>query len=299
MQFGFCLPTFESIATREIIARTAHLAEEQGWDSIWVTDHVVMSAGQEHPYGHIFEALSTLAYAAALTQRVLLGTSVIVLPQRSAVVVAKEAATIDALSNGRLILGVAAGWNDKEFAFIGADFHRRGRVLEEQIAAMRALWTQQSPSFHGKRHHFEDALFSPKPAQPSGIPIWIGGNSDFALQRAVRIGDGWHLTGMPPERFEQARDLIAHGVGARPFALSARLEVDMSGSLPTQFSGPDGTQRRRLGGTSADMARDLERYARVGVSHVVLVLRDDEPDSLVLHMTQIAHDVIPQFRGKH
>ena len=299
MKFGFCLPTFEAIATTETITRTAVLAEEQGWDSVWVTDHVVMAAGQEHPYGHIFEALSTLSYVAALTQRVRLGTSIVVLPQRNAVVVAKEVATLDALSRGRVILGVAAGWNEKEFEFIGADFHRRGRVLEEQISTMRALWTQARPNFRGKTYHFEDALFSPKPVQPSGVPVWLGGNSDFALRRALRIADGWHLTGMPPERFTQARERTQATTAGQPFTLSVRLEVDMSGKLPTEFVGPDGTKRRRLGGSTAAIARDVEQYAAAGVSHAVLVLRDDDEAGLVAHMGQIAREVIPHFAEAH
>ncbi|MCA1553867.1 MAG: LLM class flavin-dependent oxidoreductase, partial [Chloroflexi bacterium] len=134
MQFGLCLPTFEEIATREAILHSAELAEREGFDSLWVTDHVIMAQGQEHPYGHIYEALTTLAVVAGMTERVRLGTSIIVLPQRSAVVVAKEVATLDALSNGRVILGVGAGWNEKEFAFLNANFHRRGKLLEEQVA---------------------------------------------------------------------------------------------------------------------------------------------------------------------
>jgi hypothetical protein len=103
---------------------------------------------------------------------------------------------------------------------------------------------------------------------------------------------------MPPEHFTQGRAVIEQRASGRPFTLSVRLEVDMSGKLPTQFSGPDGTLRRRLGATTAGIARDIEQYAEVGVSHVVLVLRDDDRDSLVQHMAQIAREVIRPFRER-
>ncbi len=297
MQIGLCLPTFEQIATRETIVRATELAEAEGYDSVWVTDHVIMAHGQEHPYGHIFEALATLAYAGALTQRVLLGTSILVLTQRNAIVVAKEMATLDALTNGRVILGVGAGWNEKEFNMLGANFHRRGKRLEEQIAVMRALWTQAPASFQGKHHRIEDALFSPKPVQAAGIPIWIGGNSDFAVQRAGRIGDGWHVTGMTADYIAQHRELLAQAnTDGRPFTISARLEVDLNGRLPTQFTGPDGSKRRRLGGSLDQMRRDIEQYAQAGISHVVLVFMEPDVDSFTRNATAVARELLPIVR---
>jgi len=129
MQFGVSLPNFSRLGTRDVVVDLAQQAEALGYDSIWTTDHVMMAKGQDQPYGHVLEALTTLTYLAPLAQRVRLGISVLVLPQRSPVVVAKEIATLDVLSGGRLILGLGAGWNEREFQLLGTTFHDRGRRL--------------------------------------------------------------------------------------------------------------------------------------------------------------------------
>lgn len=295
MKFGLSLPTFETIATRDAIVRATQLAEEGGWDSIWTTDHVLMAVGQEHPYGHLFEAMTTLAYVAGITTRVKLGTSILVLPARNAIVVAKEVAALDQLSQGRVIVGIAPGWNEREFGFLGADFHRRGRLLDEQIAVMRALWSQPNPAFEGKFYHFTDTLFSPKPAQTT-IPIWIGGNSDAGIKRAVRVGDGWHVTGLVPDHIKRTVETMRPLIKERSFTISVRAEVTLDGKLPIDFKGPDGSPRRRLGPTTDDMIRDIEAYQEVGVEHMIFVLRDDDLGSLEKHMKEIARDILPRFK---
>ncbi len=295
MKFGLALPTFETIATRAAILRAANLAEEGGWDSVWVTDHVLMAIGQEHPYGHLFEAMTTLAYVAGMTQRVKLGTSILVLPQRNAIIAAKEIAALDQLSQGRVILGIAPGWNEREFGFLGADFHRRGRLLDEQIAVMRTLWSQPNPSFEGKFYHFKDTLFSPKPVQ-ANIPIWVGGNSPAGIKRAARIGDGWHVTGSVPDHVKQTFETMRPMIKDRAFTLSVRSEVTMDGKLPIDFNGPDGTPRRRLGPTTADMVRDVQAYQQAGVEYMIFVLRDDDPGAMEKHIKEIAHEVLPRFK---
>ncbi len=295
MKFGLTLPTFETIATREAILRATQLAEEGGWDSIWTTDHVLMAVGQEHPYGHLFEAMTTLAYVAGMTMRVKLGTSVLVLPARNAIVIAKEIAALDQLSQGRVILGIAPGWNEREFGFLGADFHRRGRLLDEQIAVMRALWSQPNPSFDGKFYRFKDTLFSPKPVQAT-IPIWIGGNSDAGIKRAARLGDGWHSTGLVPDHIKRTVETMRPMIKDRAFTISVRAEVTMDGKLPIDFNGPDGSPRRRLGPTTGDMIRDIEAYQQVGVEYMVFVLRDDNISELEKHIKEIARDVLPRFK---
>ncbi len=295
MQFGLCLPTFESIATRDAIVRAARLADDEGWDSVWVTDHVLMALDQQHPYGHIFEALSALSFVAGTTRRVKLGTSIIVLPQRNPIIVAKEIATLDVLSQGRVILGVAAGWNDREFAFLGADFHQRAKRLKEYVAVMRALWTQPNPSFEGNFYRFSNTLFSPKPVQ-AHIPIWLGGNSDAARRRAARIGDGWHVTGTAPEGVKKSVEIIRPLLNNRAFTISIRSEVVLNGSLPIEFAGPDGTQRRRLGPTVADIIRGVEEYRAAGAEYMVFVLRDDEIAGMEQHIKEIAREVLPRFK---
>ncbi len=296
MKFGVCLPTFDKLGTREAITQVARRADDQGWDSVWTTDHLLMATHQARPYGHLVEALTTLAYVAGLTQRVTLGTSVIVLAQRHAIVVAKEAAAIDVLSGGRMILGVGTGWNAREFAFLGADFHRRGRILDEGIQVMRALWTQPHPAFEGRFFKFSDTIFSPKPVQPGGIPIWVGGNTEPPARRAARLGDGWHVTGLAPERIGAMMEVIRPEIQGRLFTLSARLEIDLAGRLPAQFPGPDGSPRRRLSGSASDVVRGIEEYARIGVEHLVCVFADESLDDMLAHMGVFEREVRPQLR---
>src|ERR671939_408171 len=163
MRFGVALPHFSRLASREAVVATAREAEALGYDSVWVTDHVLMAADQPEPYGTILEAAVTLTFVAALTERVRLGTSVIVLTQREPVLVAKQEATLDVLSNGRLILGVGAGWNEREFGFLGASFHDRGRRLDEYIQVLRTLWSAPEPRYVGQFICFGEVSFQPRP----------------------------------------------------------------------------------------------------------------------------------------
>jgi len=294
MKFGVCLPTFDKYGTRDAISRVARRADDHGWDSVWTTDHVLMATHQQRPYGHLVEAMTTLAYVAGITERVRLGTSVIILAQRNPIVVAKEAAAIDVLSGGRMILGVGTGWNAREFAFLGADFHRRGRILDEGIQVMRALWTQPQPAFEGRFFKFSETVFSPKPVQAGGIPIWVGGNSEPPARRAARLGDGWHVTGSTSEQISRLMNQIRPEIQRQPFTLSARLEVDLTGRLPAQFSGIDGSPRRRLSGPVQEVLRGIEDYARVGVEYIVCVFTDEHLDDLLRHMEVFETEVMRQ-----
>src|SRR5262249_47747631 len=150
---------YGQLAGPETLTRSAREAEALGYESLWSTDHIIVAESQPEPYGRLIEALVTLAYLAGRTERVRLGAPVIVLPQRNARLVAKEAAGIDVLSGGRLILGLGAGWSEQEFGWLGAPFHQRGRLLGEQIAAMRELWRSERPRFEGRFHRFADVLF--------------------------------------------------------------------------------------------------------------------------------------------
>ncbi len=295
MQFGFCLPTFSTLGTRDAIVRALELAEQDGWDSVWVTDHILMESDTRTPYANLFEAMTTLAFAAGMTRRVKLGTSIIVLPQRNAIVTAKQFAALDALSNGRVIVGAGAGWNEKEFGFLGADFHRRGKMLEEQIAVMRALWSQDQPAFDGRFYKFADTVFAPKPAQKS-IPIWVGGNSEPAAQRAARIADGWHVTGTAPEKMRALIEKIRPQLNGRAFTFSARVETDPTGKLPVDFKGPDGSTRKRLSIAPDDAARDIAAYRDAGIEHLVIVFMGDSVDKMADHARLLARKVLPRFR---
>src|ERR1700733_3585040 len=179
--------------------------EEVGLESLWASDHVLMPLHTATPYPYsddgaipshlihlpLAEPLTWLTWAAAHSSRLILGTSVLVLPQRPAALVAKQAATLDVLSGGRLVLGVGAGWLRDEFDALQATFDDRGMRLEEAVGAMRALWQEGPTTFVGPSVAFRDVIANPKPVRRS-IPIVIGGHSRAAARRAGRIGDGFH-----------------------------------------------------------------------------------------------------------
>ena len=192
---------FPNVAYREgpeAVARLATGIESIGYDQLDMFDHVVM----EHPTEArgegrypsnmpILEALMTLAYAAAATSTIGLGTEVLILPQRHPTLVAKQVSTLDTLSGGRVRLGVGVGWQPGEYAALGVDYHQRGRMMDEAIAMLRTWWGDASVEFTGEFFQAEAMAMEPKPPQGAAIPIWIGGGAPAALRRAGTLGDGW------------------------------------------------------------------------------------------------------------
>lgn len=192
-RFGLFLPTFwpdygrrsASQAMREV----AQAADELGFDALWACDHVVNS--ERHAgSARCLEPLVLMAYLAQQFPRLRFGTDVLVLPQRNAILVAKQAATLSVLAEGRFILGIGAGWSEDEFRYLGADFERRGAHADEAIALMKALWRGTPVSFEGEFYNFAEAWFYPDPPG-DGPPVWVGGSSPAALRRAARYGDAW------------------------------------------------------------------------------------------------------------
>lgn len=167
----------------------AAAAVSLGFDSLWACDHIV-APEQNAGSARCLEPLILMASLAQQFPGLLVGTDVLVLPQRHAVLAAKQAATLSVLSGDRLILGIGAGWNSEEFRLLGADFDRRGAHTDEAITLMRTLWRQTPASFEGSFYRLKDAYFYPDPAG-DGPPIWIGGFSQAAVSRAERLGDGW------------------------------------------------------------------------------------------------------------
>ena len=192
---------FPSVAYREgpeAIVRLARAIEEIGYDQLDMFDHVVMGfptatrrGGPYPPQMPILEALMVLAFAAAQTRRIGLGTEVLVLPQRQPVLVAKQVATLDTLSGGRVRLGVGVGWQDSEYEALGADFESRGRRMDEAIDLLRTYWRDEHVDFAGDFYTSTAMAMEPKPPQGDRLPVWVGGNSPRALRRVGELGDGW------------------------------------------------------------------------------------------------------------
>ena len=209
MYIGVNLPMTEIGADVGAIRDFAQAAEDLGYTSIRILDHVLGADPEHHPevehfpYTHksvIHEPLTLMSYLAAITKKIHLVTGIIILPQRQTVLVAKQAAEVDVLSGGRLRFGIGLGWNPVEYEALGEDFHNRGRRCEEQIEVLRALWTQEVVSFSGRWHQISHAGLNPLPVQRP-IPLWIGAGwsrdpipVDAALRRIGRLADGWFAT---------------------------------------------------------------------------------------------------------
>ena len=206
MRFGVALPQFGPAARDPnapfLIGEVARAADQLGYYVVWTAEHLIFPSEirTPYPYGErapfdvtdpVYDAAATLAYVAAMTRRVRLGTSVIVLPYHHPIALAKQLATIDVLSRGRLIVGVASGWLREEFALLGVPFEQRGALTDEYIELLRRLWTDREVNFRGRFFSLDNAISFPKPMQQPYPPVWIGGDSAAALQRVARCGDGW------------------------------------------------------------------------------------------------------------
>src|SRR5438067_6537901 len=226
MRMGIHLPQIGRKAGPEAIRRAAIQAEELGFADVWTSEHIIIPKDAPYPPSAIFyDPVLTLTWAAAFTRRVGLGTSVLVLPMRHPLPLAKELATLQNLSDGRLILGAGVGWMAAEFAALGMPFRERGRRMDEGIAMMRAVWSEDPVTFEAQYVPavIKDMRMQPQPLKP--IPIWIGGTAEPALQRAIRH-DGWHGSRCTPE---QAVPLVERLRGERPepeFQISLRAAWD-------------------------------------------------------------------------
>ena len=207
MKVGVHLPQWGTGATRAGVLEVASAAEEAGFDSVWVADHIVYVSQSAEPYPYridgtpftaedgFLEPLTTLALVAGATERIRLGTSVLVAPMRETLLLAKTLATLDALSNGRVTIAVGSGWWKEEFASVGASFENRHTHLEEQLEVFRTLWTSGISAYHGQTLSFGELACLPLPAQHGGPRLLVGGTSLAARRRAARFGDGWHAVG--------------------------------------------------------------------------------------------------------
>jgi len=273
MHFGVCLPQYGKTVSSDDLRITLEWAERLGFHSVWVSDHVVTPSHLLPRIGPTFyDALVVLTYAAALTQRVKLGSSVMVVPYRNPLVVAKMVATLDVLSNGRVIFGAGAGGAPDEFAALGVPSRQRGRLTDEYLRLMIALWTQDPTSFKGRYFSFSDVRFQPKPQQKPHPPIWVGGHSEAALRRAVALGEAWHPTALPlpslAQKIAQLRLLAAEAGRAAGPAVTVHQGIRLAEER--EASSPSATSERRLGqGTLQQLRENVQRYQEMGVSAVV------------------------------
>jgi probable F420-dependent oxidoreductase len=288
MKFGLTLRNTGAGSSAEAIEAGAETAERLGWETVWTTDHVLVPQSAAAEYGRTFEAIETLAWVGARHRHLKLGTSVIVVPQRNAVLLAKELATLDVLSEGRLIVGVGVGWNETEFANLGASdrFHRRGAYLDETIRLWRHLWSGSSEPFEGAFHSFEDFTFGPLPSQRERVPIVVGGGSPAALRRAGALADGYHATRSMPDELAGRIPIVraaAEGAGRPMPTFSARVAVTTERTEGAGYS---------LGGDPAAMLREIRAFESLGVEHLALVFEATEPAKLAAALERFDAEVV-------
>ncbi|MGH7042297.1 MAG: TIGR03619 family F420-dependent LLM class oxidoreductase [Acetobacteraceae bacterium] len=268
MQFGVHLPHIGRKATPSLIRQAAEQAEVLAFDDVWVSEHIIVPADAPYPPSPAFyDPVLTLTWAAAATTKVRLGTSVLVLPMRHPLPLAKELATLQNLSEGRLVLGAGVGWMEAEFAALGAKFHQRGKRMDEGLALMRAVWTQDPVSFPTTLVEAQVANMRMQPLPSAPIPVWIGGASDPALARAARH-DGWHGSRIAPE---QAAPLVARLRILRPdpaFTLSLRVRWD--------------------GADEPGMAAAFATYAKAGIQHLLVEPQERSAEAWLHAVERIA-----------
>ena len=282
-------------ATPALLTELAELADRLGFDSLQVTDHVVLPVEYSSPYPYhpsgrmavgpdadYYEPLSLLGYLAGRTRRIRLGTSVLIAAYRNPVVTARQLACLDVLSGGRIVIGLGAGWMAEEFAALGAPpFAERGAVTDEVIQVFRTIWRDQPASFNGRYYSFPPVGAMPKPVQPGGIPILIGGDSRAAIRRAVRLGDGWQPFKLPPADLEAKLAYLReqaqqHGRDLSGFTLSLRLGLRLTAG-PTERR-PAEEPWQTLVGTPEQVAGNLAVYQRLGVDEAVFDFRTCSPE---------------------
>ncbi len=289
MKFGFSLANNQGIEDVQDILRLAARAEELGFDSVWASDHVfnsghVLQRIGDKPY---YEPMTILSYVAATTKSVLLGTSVLVLPNHNPINLAKTAATLDVMSGGRLVLGVGVGAVENEMEAMGSPYAERGAITDESIQVMKELWTQQDPSFQGRFHSFSGMKFSPKPAQNPHVPLIIGGSSRAAIRRAARLGNGWHPSALPLEEFSQKIQYLRERT--KTFG---RTPDEIPISVSAAMRGREG---HALGTDPDEILKKARSYEELGVQRMVISSNTRDPDQMLPDMEMLAREVLPQL----
>jgi len=314
VRFGFSLQGRGVLAGREAITTLAKRAEALGYDSVWVTDRMLIpvQSRSAYPYSPTgafplgpdepwLEPLTAVTYLATITERINVGTSVLVIPYRNPIFTAKALATADYLSGGRVILGAGIGWWREEFAALGVPFEDRAARTVEYLRIMKEIWTKPRVAFEGRFARIAEAGgVRPHPARQPHIPIWIGGHSEAALRRVVEVGDGWHPLGLrppvslyPPEMAARVRRLrdVAAAAGRDPATIT------ISFKAPLKFQEAVAAGRAPLSGSPREIVEDLQAYVAAGVQHFVLDFSVPTLPEMRDVLERFAVDVRPQAGG--
>ena len=293
MKVGCHLPVYGPAATRPIILGFARRMESLGFDSLWVSDHVVIpwTIRSRYPYSPtgefplppatpFLEPLTTLAVVTGATERIALGTTVLVLAHRHPVLLAKMLATLDQLSGGRVILGAGVGWMKEEIELFGVDHKRRGAWSDEALQVLRACWREPRPRFAGTFFRFDELAVEPKPVS-GDIPIWIGGDTPAALRRVAEHGDGWHVAFPTPQSLAAALPGLHEAcrrAGRDPASIALSARVGLAAKRPAD-----------------EVLAELKALRDLGVSHVILESRARDLDEMAALYEKFAREVRPRL----
>jgi probable F420-dependent oxidoreductase len=304
MKFGIVIPLHRDVDAL-VNLELAKKAEMLGFDSIWISDHVVLPIIYQGRFSEVLhDPFVLLSALAAKTEKISLGTSVIIVPYRNPIVVAKMISTIDVLSEGRVIVGVGPGWMEEEFNILGIPFNERGQRTDEYINIFKEVWEKDEPQFDGEFYSFSRIKFYPKPIQKPHPPIWIGGISKKAIARAVELGNGWHPVWLSPDQMEE-KILYLKGIAKEKgrnldnFVLSIRNRLRILKT--TEVKKPEFTESRgqctfSFHGTPEEIIYKVRQFESIGVSHIIFDL-DAENDKEMFHtIKQFSKDIMPVFK---
>ncbi|MAN94110.1 MAG: hypothetical protein CL700_07905 [Chloroflexi bacterium] len=316
MKYGFTLPGRGHLATPERLGIIARKGEEFGFDTLLTGDHILVpkNISSVYPYteggefpgsgsGESMEQITLLSYIAGQTSKIRLVTSVLIVPHRNPLIAAKSLATLDLLSEGRLVVGVGVGWMREEFQALGLPpFEERGAVTDEYIRAFKVLWTEDDPHFQGKYISFDDISFLPKPVQKPHPPIWVGGESRPALRRTAELADGWYPLGSnptfpmgTPEQLKAGLERLAgyaERFGRDPSTIETIYRTHQF-ELLKQAGGPD---RLPFVGDADQIAGDIRQYQDMGVTSMIwdFLRQTDDLDSMLGLMEDFSTQVWPK-----
>lgn len=316
MQFGLSMPNRGPLAKPEIMKEIAATAENLGYGYITVSDHLVVprKIDPNYPYSETgefrwssdgetdcMEQFTLLAWIAAVTSKIRVMTSVVVVPHRNPIFMAKSLATTDVLSDGRVTVGCGAGWMPEEFTALNLpDFKARGRVTNEYIDVMKAAWSDPNPSYNGEFFKFENVDTDPRPVQDPHPPIWIGGESMAAIRRAVSHGDAWYPFGSNPKfrmdkietysaRLDKLKQ-VAEEAGRDPASIALSYNCAFHSAQEQEHS--EGG-RQMFTGSPEQRAEDIRALGNVGVSTMIVNVAANDKNAMLSRMAEFAENVMP------
>lgn len=293
MELGLVLPNLGRHKSSAAMLTLAGAAEEQGFASVWTSEHIVVPPEMFDPFGDTLDSLTTLGYVAAGTERVRLGTSILILPLHEPILLAKQAATLHALSGGRLQLGVGVGWLAEEFGLMGADFERRAEVMDRHVAVLRHLLGGDLAAVDVAAPGLVGIPFAPSVESP--LPILLGGHAPSALRRAARLGDGWHGVWLEPDELRHCVAATRGESQRAGFRISLRIDFRLLDAADA-----DGGQAG-LVGSPTTVASKMLQYRAAGVDQLVIDFMDRDhggvPDlELILdQLRRLQTQVLPEL----